>query len=157
MALSPDARLRRATTPPTLLDAPQARAARDEAMATVEAFSDPEWVKLVDDFIGLLAATGRPFTSDDVWRMGVVKPREPRALGPRFMAARTAGLIERTGVWRPTAQVLRHACPIAEWIGLLPPSEDAARIVAECIAATMACPVDHLTVEMVEAAKRGPE
>lgn len=75
-----------------------ALAARDEALDRVDAHADPEWKDVADRVIRRLADTMREFTADDV-RDALpdgVWTHEPRALGPRMLAAARAGLIERT-------------------------------------------------------------
>lgn len=65
-----------------------------------------------------LASTGKPFTPDDVWEMGLERPREPRALGPVMMRAARAGLIYPTGRWVKSENPAQHATPIREWCGV---------------------------------------
>lgn len=65
----------------------------------------------------LLAAESKPasFTSDDVWATGLEKPKEPRALGHVMAILSRDGAIAKTGEYRKTEQVSRHAAPIAVW------------------------------------------
>jgi hypothetical protein len=100
------------------LDLTAGRAARDRALANVDRAADDEWRADADTAIAQLAATGRPFVSDDVWEQGLVRVRENRALGARIQAAARAGIIKPTGQFRQTAQVKSHASPRREWIGV---------------------------------------
>lgn len=88
---------------------------RDEAMAIVAEHADPEWMARAAACIGELAATGEEFTSEDVLdRVG--STREPRALGPLFMAALRSGAIVKTRfalARRPS----RHRAPVQVWRG----------------------------------------
>ena len=61
------------------------------------------------------------FTTDDVWRAGLVPcPNGTnRALGPVLMAAAKAGIIERTDRTRNTEIVTSHARPKRVWLSKL--------------------------------------
>jgi hypothetical protein len=95
------------------------RAARDAALGHVEAAADPAWLKAAVAAVRNLAMTTPEFTSDDVWRTLGSKPLEARALGPVFLRAARAKLIEKTDRTRQTAQVSRHATDIRIWRSLV--------------------------------------
>lgn len=99
----------------TQLDLGLSRDARDRALKRVKASSDPEWFAIAVKTILAVAATHEDFTTDEIWKAGLSKPREPRALGSAMVMLAREGLIRRTGLWRPTKQVLRHHAPVAVW------------------------------------------
>lgn len=99
----------------TELDFTRAREAKTAAIDEVEDHADAAWKYAAYSIVLMVAARGYNFTSDDVWRTGLPKPREPRALGAVFRAAVLAREIEATGSYTKTAQVLRHHAPIAVW------------------------------------------
>lgn len=92
------------------------QALRDQGVAQVDANTDPDWKALVDRVIAQLAATGQPFTADDVRAQGVPEPAQPQAWGSRFLAAARAGHIRRIG-YQPSRRASVHAHPIAVWQG----------------------------------------
>lgn len=73
------------------------RLLRDNGIDLVDMAADNWWKEIVDDAIAYLAATGTPFTADDVRDLGIPDPHAPQAWGARFMAATRAGLIVRVG------------------------------------------------------------
>ena len=70
-----------------------------------------KWV-LVD-----VAFRHREFTTDELWRSGLVEcPNgSNRALGPVMAAAARAGIIERTDRTRATDKATSHAQPLRIW------------------------------------------
>lgn len=77
----------------------------------------PDWDRaVVVQAIETLAATGRTFTSDDLWRLGVPMPANPNALGALFSAARKRGVIECVG-YQPSAREGRNASVVRVWRG----------------------------------------
>ncbi|MFG0329247.1 MAG: hypothetical protein ACF8PN_05045 [Phycisphaerales bacterium] len=101
--------------PPTL---ETARQARDAGMALVDGATDEDWKAEAADAIERLAASGRPFMSDDVWPAigrDADPPANMRALGPIMMRAARAGRIVKTGDYRPS--VRSRLAPKPLWIG----------------------------------------
>lgn len=93
-----------------------ATAARDAALAIVEAAAPGVWLDLARHTIRTLAATGEPFTSDAVWeRIG--QPPEPRALGAVMRGLARDGVIVSTGTYHPSQRVQNHCRPVAVWRG----------------------------------------
>lgn len=103
-------------------DLPGQRAADDaataEALERVERGSDLEWVKAAESVLAAKAASGVPFTSDDLWyelaARGVESPREPRALGPIVQRALRAETIRQEGY---ATSRRRHRAVIRSYVG----------------------------------------
>ena len=78
-----------------------ARTERDEALARVEAGTDPNWAMMAEESVASLARSGKPFSSDDVWEalnsLRVEAPREPRAMGPVMRRMIVDNVITATG------------------------------------------------------------
>ena len=70
----------------------------------------------VDAAIRQLAATGRPFSSNDARPLHNVSGP---VVGAAFTAAAKAGLIKRTG-YEPSTDPGTHGHPVATWIGVKP-------------------------------------
>lgn len=70
----------------------------------------------VDAAIRQLAATGRPFSSNDARPLHNVSGP---VVGAAFTAAAKAGLIVRTG-YEPSTDPGTHGHPVATWIGVKP-------------------------------------
>lgn len=92
------------------------QALRDEGVRVANDNADDFWKATADQAIDHLAATGRPFTADDVRDLGVPDPISPRAWGARFLAASRQGRIVRVG-YVPSRRASVHAHPIAQWRG----------------------------------------
>src|SRR5579864_3212859 len=99
----------------TDLDFERSEAAKNQAIADVSDHADELWKVAARSMVYKVAVRMPTFTSDDVWRAGLPKPREPRALGAVFNQLAREGFIETTGEFRRTAQVLRHSAPVAVW------------------------------------------
>lgn len=95
---------------PTKLNAQQTR---DAAIAQVDANADAEWKAYALGFIAELSGRLEEFTTDDLWDAGLIKPREPRALGPVMRRAAKRGLITTTGAFR--ASRYRNCAPLPVW------------------------------------------
>ena len=91
-------------------------ALRDEGVRVANDNEDEWWKSCADRAIDTLAATGRPFTADDIRDMGVPDPTSPRAWGARFLTASRQGRIVRVG-YVPSRRASVHAHPIAQWRG----------------------------------------
>lgn len=85
------------------------------ALTRVEAHAPADWKNAASAVLARLAATGEPFTTDDVWAQ-VPQPPEPRALGALIRAAAQAGKIRRVG-WRESSRPECHCRPVAMWTG----------------------------------------
>tara|TARA_R100000808_G_scaffold20219_2_gene43808 strand:+ start:9177 stop:9500 length:324 start_codon:yes stop_codon:yes gene_type:complete len=93
-----------------------AKEARDEGMKRAEVNADPEWVEDALACIKKICERQRAFTSEDVWREGLPKPREPRALGPVLTAAAKKGWCKSSGKFVRGTSVTRHGAPVAVWV-----------------------------------------
>lgn len=91
-------------------------ALRDAGTAQADAAAGDWWKATADQAIDHLAATGRPFTADDVRDLGVPDPSSPKAWGARFLSASKAGRIVRVG-YTPSRRASVHAHPVAVWQG----------------------------------------
>lgn len=100
---------------PVKLDIKEAKEKRDEAIQLVGTWADSEWVGQARLLGQRLAHDLAEFTSDEFWRRGLPKPREPRALGPVMTSLVRDGFIEPTDRLVNTSQVLRHAAPVRVW------------------------------------------
>jgi hypothetical protein len=101
---------------PRLFDVEEGDRRRDEAMDRAERGTDPTFAA---EAFTIICAFVSPFFGDDVWailaRRGIPFPREPRALGPIFIKAQRAGLIEPTGAFHRTTRPSAHRSPQREW------------------------------------------
>lgn len=86
-----------------------------EGMALADAAEPGFWKDRADAAIKALAAEGREFTAEDV-RKRAGDPSRPNAMGARFSAAATAGLIRYVKHQKSTRPSL-HACKVAVWVG----------------------------------------
>lgn len=90
---------------------------RDEGMARADAAQPQEWRGLVDAVIETLAATGEPFTADDVSALTGDSPTGSRgAMGARVQYAARRGVIVRVG-YVPSKRPSVHAHPVTLWQG----------------------------------------
>lgn len=85
------------------------------ALTQVEANAPADWKNAASAVLARLAASGEPFTTDDVWA-ALPHPPEPRAIGALIRAAAHAGRIRRVG-WRASSRPECHARPVAMWTG----------------------------------------
>jgi hypothetical protein len=90
-----------------------AEAARDEAMQRVYESASDEWKAQAHATIIAVADSLGEFTVDDLWDAGLVKPEEPRAMGPVLRKAAGEGFIRTTGQYRKSRY--RNATPIPVW------------------------------------------
>lgn len=77
---------------------------------------DPGWSQRVDALIDELAATGVPFTADDLHTTDTENPPHDNAWGPRLNAAARAGLIRVTG-YTTSTRPGRNRSLIRVWTG----------------------------------------
>ena len=92
-----------------------ATVALEDALARVEAGAPQTWRTAAEAVLAGLAATGKPFTTDEVWAM-LPQPPEPRAIGALMRHAARAGKIRRIG-WRESLRPECHRRPVAMWTG----------------------------------------
>lgn len=95
---------------PTITDA---RKSRDAAIDQVDVNADDGWKRYALGFIAELSGQLEEFTTDDLWDAGLIKPREPRALGPVMRRAAKRGLISATGEYRKSRY--RNCAPLPVW------------------------------------------
>lgn len=94
------------------------RRARDVGQQIATYSTDVAWVLAADAAIERLAATGDPFTADEVRAMVGPPVGSASAMGPRFTAAAAAGIIRKIG-YRQSSSPTRHAGILAVWRGKL--------------------------------------
>lgn len=97
----------------------ESRAARDEAIARVEANTAEAWRIEAEGAISDCAMQLDAFTADDVWLRIKSAPHEPRALGAVMRYAHKLQIIEPTETWRTTSRASSHARPLRVWKSLL--------------------------------------
>ncbi len=85
-------------------------------MLRADVAASTSWKQDVDAAIVELAATGEPFTAEEVRELAGDPPDHPNAMGARFNAAARAGLIVRVG-YRLARRASLHRHPIALWVG----------------------------------------
>ncbi len=88
-------------------------AARDAAIATVEANSGKEWQQYALGVIRNVASAKPTFTTDDVVEAIEILPHDMRAIGATMRRAAHAGLIVKTGEYQPSRR--RHCTPLPVW------------------------------------------
>lgn len=103
------------------LDWDAAGKAADEGMERSDGNALDEWKSLADDYILRLAKKSLEFTSEDVWRLGL--PANPTgansALGARFRAAATEGIICNSGRKLNTLAHGKHGSATTVWSSLI--------------------------------------
>lgn len=90
------------------------------------ALEDPAWAVKVDALIDELAATGGPFTADDLHTPDTVNAPHPNAWGPLLAAAAHQGRITRTGASRKSTRGPRRGSYLCIWTGTQPAEGTAA-------------------------------
>ena len=86
---------------------------RDRALEQVDEHADEAWKAEAVATVEFLIASGKPWTTDDVWAV-VGECREPRALGAIIREARRAGRIVSIG-YQQSTRAANHARPVAVW------------------------------------------
>lgn len=99
-------------------DPAAARAATQEAIERVDRAADPDWKAAAQNAVRLVAARQEIFTPDDIWTL-VVKPSEPRALGPVMLRAKRDGICEPTGQLVKSKMATQHQNVITEYRSLI--------------------------------------
>ena len=107
--------------PTTPQDLDEAKAARDHAIAEVEAGATESFFDTAIATIHGIARARSTFVIDDVWAARPTWPKthDKRAMGAAMLHAKRDGWIVPTSDFRSTAQVLRHAAPIRVWRSLV--------------------------------------
>ena len=97
----------------------ETRAAIDDALQRVEENAEEYWKARALEAVTWCARTHQEFTADEVWerleQLNVEGPHTPAALGPIFLAARRAGVIEKTGRWQPLSRFSRRHRALMIW------------------------------------------
>jgi hypothetical protein len=95
----------------------RARKLRDHGMTIATIVQPDEWRAAVDDRIAALAATGEPFTADDVSSVVGDSPTGSQgAMGARFNAAVRRRVIVCVG-YVPSRRTSTHLHRVAQWVG----------------------------------------
>ena len=87
-----------------------------EGIARATAASDPDAIQQLDNLIATYAATGKPFSANDL-RKHIPEGVRPNAVGGRFSYARRRGLIRAIG-WVASTDPGTHAHPVRVWQGV---------------------------------------
>lgn len=77
------------------------------------------WAELAYDTVINVAKLHQEFTPDDIWKTGLQKPLEARALGGVMARAKREGIIKKTGRVQPTTQVESHGTDVTIWESLI--------------------------------------
>lgn len=92
----------------------KARAARDEGMAQAQDADRDGWdTKVIDQALAALAATGHPFSANDL--RALLPDVRQSLIGVRVRAAGVRGDIRRVG-YTPSTLESTHGHPIAVWV-----------------------------------------
>lgn len=100
---------------PSVLNAKESRKRRDNALERVSAHTCAAWQIEAYKAARKVAESFRFFTTDDVWKAGLSKPDEPRALGPVMLSLERDGIIAATEKFKSTAQRTRNCAPVRLW------------------------------------------
>ena len=106
------------------------RGLRDQALERVEAAAPPDWNDRALEAVFQAALRWSYFASDDVWRLGLEKPREPRAMGPVMMRAVKLGYCQPQDSTRISSIPGQHARPLRIYSSLIYGKSEAAIRVA---------------------------
>ena len=79
--------------------------------------TDEWWASTCRAAIETLATCGRPFSADDVHRLGVTDPDTPARWGAAFSAARKAGVIRPVG-YEQSRREGRNGSVVRVWVGV---------------------------------------
>jgi len=106
-----------------VFDADASRAARENAIATVDDAADEEWKTAAIAAVKYVAERRAEFTTDAVWfildRTAVEKPAESRAMGAVMRHAASAGWCAVTNQTRKSVRVPCHRRPLQVWRSLI--------------------------------------
>ena len=104
---------------PDMFDEPRAQLHRDVALDTVTSCADPVWLDRAFEAVQRVALAQPTFSTEHVWKSGLDKPREPRAMGPVMIRALKAGICRKLGYNHGSGMVTRHAAPVMLYESLL--------------------------------------
>jgi hypothetical protein len=76
---------------------------------------DEAWMSCAVDAIRQLAQHQATLTSDDVWSVIEMPPRQSRMIGNALVRAQRAGVIEKTEEHRPSVRRENHSRPVRVW------------------------------------------
>lgn len=105
------------TDQPDLLTYAEAEARRDDGMTRAAESSGEGWHRYAVAFIEEYARGHDRVFVDDLWESGLERPAQPKALGPAMLAASRAGIIAKTGEYRPS--VSSNLLPKPVWRSLV--------------------------------------
>lgn len=91
---------------------------KEQAIARVESNANGEWLEAARTACLRVANAKPTFTSDDVWDVlewQNATTHEPKAMGAVLAGLSKAGLIRKTGRYRPTRRAIAHGRDLAEW------------------------------------------
>lgn len=88
-------------------------------MARVEAHSGVAWQDEADLVLGLLVRRQPEITADDLWKAGLSRPHDGRALGTVVMRAVRDSLLADTGRSTRSTLAVRHRRPLTVWKSLV--------------------------------------
>lgn len=94
-----------------------ARLVRDEGIERANGNGSAWWRSCADAAIAYLAATGLPWSSDDLYDLGLPPAEHPCRIGGAVHAAAKAGLIRQTG-FALSRRRSRHAGVVRVWVGV---------------------------------------
>lgn len=77
------------------------------------------WAERAYDTVRNVAETHEEFTPDEIWKTGLPKPPEARALGAVMARAKRDKIIEKTGRVQPTTQPESHGTDVTIWRSLI--------------------------------------
>lgn len=99
------------------IDPAAGQAAKDQGMAAADTNTPADWATRCDDAIRTMAARGVTFQASDLIEQGLIdEPEKPCQWGPRFYAARLAGVIAEAG-YAPSKRATVHRSICRQWIG----------------------------------------
>lgn len=99
----------------TLFD--EARSGREVGMLRSERRAGEEWKDYADEFIFVYLTMRRELFCDDLWEAGLEIPAQPKALGPRLVAAAREGWMVKSGQYRPSVRSHLQVKPV--WSSLI--------------------------------------
>lgn len=106
-----------------ILNLPEARRRRDQAISQVDRNAEPGWKQRAQEAISRVALRKDEFTTDDVWALlderGIEAPHEPRAMGAITRWASSKGIIRATDRYAMSARPECHGRPIRVWQSLV--------------------------------------
>lgn len=87
---------------PDLLTYAEAEEAARAGMTQATESAGEQWGAYAVAFIRTYATQNPTVFVDDLWEAGLERPAQPKALGPAMRSASAAGIITKTGEYRPS-------------------------------------------------------